>query len=208
MPKSSKKSRARTIFFSDPEKRQNFDRFGTAESGFPGGPPGNPFDMFSQMFGGGGNPFGFPTQGPRGPVRRSNFDHELRVSFEESYRGTTRNLRVTLDKTCFACHSKCSQCHGRGVMHIQMGPMMMQQPCGSCQGQGGVSKGCGSCQGGRKKGTTQFRTKNTSGCAGRERHCRFTDSGNNPERKGKSLETYCFTSKWIPTPSLCVKATT
>ena len=34
---------------------------------------------------------------------------------------------------------------------MQMGPMVMQQPCGACRGQGGVARGCGSCQGGRKK---------------------------------------------------------
>ena len=152
-PEQFKKIQGAYDILSDPQKRQNFDQFGNPDGpqqqGFPGG--ANPFDaMFSHMFGGGGNPFGF-QQGPRGPVRRSNFDHELRISFEESYRGTTRNLRITLDKTCFSCRTKCPQCQGRGSIHMQMGPMVMQQPCGSCQGQGGVSRGCGACQGGRKK---------------------------------------------------------
>ena len=152
-PDEFKKIQGAYDILSDPEKRQNFDRFGTTENptGFPGG--GFPPDIFAQMFGGGGgNPFGFPTQGPRGPVRRSNFDHELRVSLEESYRGTTRNMRITLDKTCFNCKKKCPQCHGRGQIQHQMGPMIMNQPCGMCQGEGGVSQGpCDQCQGGHKK---------------------------------------------------------
>lgn len=151
---------------SDPQKRQNFDQFGSPDGpqqqGFPGG--GNPFDaMFSQMFGGGGNPFGF-QQGPRGPVRRSNFEHELRISFEESFRGTTRNMRITLDKTCFACKKKCPQCHGRGVVQHHMGPMIMNQPCGVCRGEGGVAQGpCDQCQGGRKKEVLNLELKIPAG---------------------------------------------
>lgn len=159
-PEQFKKVQGAYDILGDPEKKQNFDRFGTPE----GAPPspfggGSPFDaMFSQMFGQGGG-----GGGPRGPVRRSNVDHEVRVTFEESYRGTTRNLRVTLDKTCFACRAQCSQCRGRGSIHIQMGPMMMQQPCGACQGRGGGSRGCGSCQGGRKKEALNLELKIPAG---------------------------------------------
>jgi len=98
------------------------------------------------MFGGGG--FG----GPKGPVRRRNFDHELKISFEESYRGTTRNMRITLEKTCFTCKKKCPQCNGRGSIQHQMGPMVMNQTCGMCRGEGGVVQGsCDQCTDGRKK---------------------------------------------------------
>ena len=154
-PEDFKRVQGAYDILSDAEKKENFDRFGTADGppqqqGFPGGfPP----DIFAQMFGGGGaNPFGFQHGGPRGPVRRSNFDHELRVSLEESYRGTTKNMRITLDKTCFNCKKKCPQCHGRGQIQHQMGPMVINQPCGMCNGEGGVSQGtCNQCQGGRKK---------------------------------------------------------
>jgi len=166
-PEQFKKVQGAYDILSDPQKKENFDRFGTAEGppqqqGFPGGfPP----DLFSQMFGGGGgNPFGFP-QGPRGPPRRANFEHELRVSFEESYRGTTRNMRITLDKTCFACRKKCPQCHGRGQIQHQMGPMIMNQPCGSCRGEGNVAHGpCDQkCQGGRKKEALNLELKIPAG---------------------------------------------
>jgi len=128
---------------TDPQKRENFDRFGT-----PGGPPqgANPFppDIFAQMFGGFGG-------AQRGPVKRSNFDHEIKISLEESYRGTVKNLRVTLDKTCFSCKKKCQQCHGRGQVQHHMGPMVFNQPCNMCGGEGGVSHGCGECHRGKKK---------------------------------------------------------
>lgn len=154
-PEQFKKVQGAYDILSDPQKKENFDRFGTADGGNPNGfPPGGfPPDLFSQMFGGGGgNPFGFPQQGPRGPVRRANFEHELRVSFEESFRGVTKNLRITIDKTCFACRKKCQACQGRGHVQHQMGPMIMNQPCGTCRGEGGLAQGpCDHCQGGRKK---------------------------------------------------------
>jgi len=123
---------------SDPQKKENFDRFGTAEGPQAGG---FPVDIFHQMFGGGG----FGRQG--GPVRRSDHAHDLHISFEDSYRGTTKNLRINLTKKCFECQTKCPQCQGRGMVNIQMGPMAFQQPCHQCQGQGVGSKpgGCQSC---------------------------------------------------------------
>ncbi len=81
---------------SDPQKKENFDRFGTAEGPQAGG---FPVDIFHQMFGGGG----FGRQG--GPVRRSDHAHDLHISFEDSYRGTTKNLRINLTKKCLVSNS-------------------------------------------------------------------------------------------------------
>lgn len=120
---------------SDPQKRENFDRFGTPEAP-PQGP--NPNDIFAQMFGGA---FG----GPRGPVRRADHHHELKIILEDAYRGLSRTFKVTLTKPCFACRKQCPQCNGRGTMQVQMGPMMFNQPCQSCGGQGGGSSGCQDC---------------------------------------------------------------
>jgi DnaJ-class molecular chaperone len=134
-PEQFKKIQAAYDVLSDPEKRQNFDRFGTAEAP-PQGP--NPNDIFAQMFGGA---FG----GPRGPVRRADHHHELKITLEEAYRGLARTFKVTLSKPCFACRKQCSQCRGRGSVQIQMGPMAFNQPCPSCGGQGGGSSGCQEC---------------------------------------------------------------
>lgn len=146
-PEQFKKIQGAYDILSDSQKRQNFDQFGNAggpqgPQGFPGGFPA---DMFSQMFGGGGgNPFaGFG--GPKGPVRRANHDHEISISLEESYRGLSKNLRLSLAKPCMACRKKCPQCQGRGAVHIQMGPMQLQQPCPACGGQGAARTGCQEC---------------------------------------------------------------
>jgi molecular chaperone DnaJ len=127
---------------SDPQKRANFDQFGSADGAGPGGGL-RPEDIFASMFGG-QSPFGFPS---RGPVRRANHDHELRISFEDSYKGTSKNLKLTLHKHCHSCIKKCQQCGGRGMVQRQMGPMMFQQPCQACDGQGTKRAGCQLCEG-------------------------------------------------------------
>jgi DnaJ-class molecular chaperone len=140
-PEQFKKIQGAYDILGDPQKRQNFDQFGNPDGPQGGGmPPGfNPNDMFAQMFGGA---FG---GGGRGPTRRPNKDHELRISLEDSYRGITKNLRITLSKTCFACRKACQACHGSGTQRVQMGPMAFQQPCQACGGQGGSVSGCSSC---------------------------------------------------------------
>ena len=136
-PEKFKKVQEAYETLSDPQKRQNFDQFGTAE-GNPNGFPPNMNDVFAQMFGGA---FG----GPRGPVRRADHHHELNITLEEAYRGVTRNLKVTLERNCFSCLAKCQQCRGQGTVHIQMGPMAFRQPCPACGGSGGGSTGCKEC---------------------------------------------------------------
>jgi DnaJ-class molecular chaperone len=127
---------------SDPDKRRNFDQFGDPNG--PQGPPGGfpeGFDIFAQMFGG--------HPGNRGPLRRSNHHHEIRISFEDSYRGVTKNLHITLQRMCFKCSKKCTTCGGIGKIQqqIQMGPFIQNivQPCPACGGNGQISSGCDEC---------------------------------------------------------------
>ena len=130
-PEQFKKIQGAYDILSDPRTKQNLDTFGTATGGHS--------MNFSDMFG-----FG-PQQ--KGPVHRANHDHEITINFEDSYRGLTKNMRVTLNKPCMPCRRKCPQCNGRGVMGVQLGPMVLQQPCPACGGQGSVRSGCKECSG-------------------------------------------------------------
>merc|ERR1712227_440603 len=106
-----------------------------------GGGMGNPMDIFDMFFGGGGR---------RGPRRTKNLVHQLSVSLEDMYNGTTRKLALQKNVICDACDGvggkegaviRCTNCRGSGmqVRIQQLGPGMMQQiqsMCQECQGSG------------------------------------------------------------------------
>ncbi|KAG1938121.1 dnaJ homolog subfamily A member 4 [Pimephales promelas] len=128
---------------SDPKKRDLYDQGGEQaikEGGMAGGE--SPMDIFNMFFGGGGR-----MQRER---RGKNVVHQLGVTLEELYKGSTRKLGLQKNVICEKCDGyggkkgtieKCSTCKGRGVqVHVQqIGPGMIQQTqsmCSDCQGQG------------------------------------------------------------------------
>ncbi|XP_031603203.1 dnaJ homolog subfamily A member 1 [Oreochromis aureus] len=128
---------------SDPKKRDLYDQGGEQaikEGGMGGG--GSPMDIFNMFFGGGGR-----MQRER---KGKNVVHQLGVSLEEMYNGSTRKLGLQKNVICEKCEGyggkmgaleKCTNCKGRGVQIRvqQVGPGMIQQiqsMCPDCQGQG------------------------------------------------------------------------
>ncbi|XP_019935083.1 dnaJ homolog subfamily A member 4 [Paralichthys olivaceus] len=128
---------------SDPKKRDLYDRGGEQaikEGGMGGGT--SPMDIFDMFFGGGGR-----MQRER---KGKNVVHQLSVTLEELYLGSTRKLGLQKNVICEKCDGyggkkgtleKCSNCKGRGVQIKvqQIGPGMIQQiqsMCSDCQGQG------------------------------------------------------------------------
>ncbi|KAM4573730.1 dnaJ homolog subfamily A member 4-like [Odontesthes bonariensis] len=128
---------------SDPKKRDLYDQGGEQaikEGGMGGGT--SPMDMFNMFFGGGGR-----MQRER---RGKNVVHQLSVTLEEMYNGSTRKLGLQKSVICEKCDGyggkkgtleKCTNCKGRGVQIKvqQIGPGMIQQiqsMCPDCQGQG------------------------------------------------------------------------
>ncbi|XP_004069682.1 dnaJ homolog subfamily A member 4 [Oryzias latipes] len=128
---------------SDPKKRDLYDHGGEQaikEGGMSGG--SSPMDIFNMFFGGGGR-----MQRER---KGKNVVHQLSVSLEEMYNGSTRKLGLQKNVICEKCDGyggkkgaleKCANCKGRGVQVKvqQIGPGMIQQiqsMCPDCQGQG------------------------------------------------------------------------
>lgn len=152
---------------SDPDKRANYDRFGTEDpanfggagaSGF-GGAGGFGFeDIFSSIFGGGRSSGRSGTSSTRG----RDLMTDATITFEEAAFGTKKQINVTRLETCAKCsgtgaYSKsdietCSRCHGSGRVIVEqatiLGRMRTETTCPDCNGKGKtIKKACPECNG-------------------------------------------------------------
>uniref|UniRef100_H3CSK2 DnaJ homolog subfamily A member 1 n=2 Tax=Tetraodon nigroviridis TaxID=99883 RepID=H3CSK2_TETNG len=155
---------------SDPKKRDLYDQGGEQaikEGGVGGG--SSPMDIFNMFFGGGGR-----MQRER---KGKNVVHQLSVSLEEMYKGSTRKLGLQKNVICEKCEGyggkkgtleKCSTCKGKGIQIRvqQIGPGMIQQ----------IQSMCADCQGQGEKFSSKDRCKNCN--------------GNKVERQKKILEVH------------------
>ncbi len=157
---------------SDPKKRAEYDelrRLGPAAGGFGrgfGGPQGAPGgagfdvgdlgDLLGGLFGNRGRPQGGGAAA--GPVRGSDLEAELHLSFDDALAGITTSVHLTSEAPCSTCRgsgakpgtvpSTCGQCNGRGVLDDNQGLFSFSQPCPSCGGRGRVIKDpCPGCYG-------------------------------------------------------------
>jgi molecular chaperone DnaJ len=170
---------------SDPEKRKQYDRFGSA-NGRPGagGPGGFTFttegfdfgdlgdlgDIFSGLFGGRGRG-GQQQRGQRG----RDVEVEVNLSFEDSLRGVETKIPVELETACRECGGSgakpgtapklCPECQGRGVKAESQGLFALSQPCPRCRGNGTVIEDpCPRCRGtGRERRTKRYTVKIPAG---------------------------------------------
>ena len=128
---------------SNPQKRQMYDQFGTADPqgfGGAGGPFGgnggyysytsSGFDGFGDIFGDLGDLFGFGTgrtsRTQRGPVKGANLKYDITLTYEEAYTGVEKEINISRNETCNTCSGSgakpgtnpetCSVCGGRGTI--------------------------------------------------------------------------------------------
>src|SRR5437763_1747416 len=169
---------------SDPEKRKQYDTFGSANGrgGFGGGNVnfqdfdlgdlGDLGDLFGGIFGGRGRPGG----AQRAQARRGNdFEVIVNLSFEDSRTGVQPKIPVTLETACSECHGSgakpgtaptiCPECKGRGVVSESQGFFALSQPCPRCRGNGTVIEDpCPRCHGsGREERTKRYTVKIPAG---------------------------------------------
>jgi DnaJ-related protein SCJ1 len=148
---------------SDENLRTIYDRYGHdgVESHRQGGGPRqhNPFDLFSDFFGGGGH-----RRGPPGKPRGRDTEFKLEITLADFYNGVETQFEWNKQHICDHCDGtgsadrkvdKCSACNGQGVRIIkkQFAPGMfqqMQRPCDVCDGRGEKPKNkCPHCHGSR-----------------------------------------------------------
>lgn len=149
---------------SDPERRANYDRFGSdvGAGGNPFGTAGSVQDIFDMFFGSMGG-FGAPRRGPQpGP----DAEVSLEVTLEEAAFGVTKEVTLTLPKRCATCAGSgaapgtspvtCEECQGAGevrrVRNSILGQMVTSQVCPRCHGMGTrVETPCPECRGDGRK---------------------------------------------------------
>ncbi len=157
---------------SDPQKKAQFDQFGTTDfnGGFGQGGAGyagydfdgfDVGDIFSQFFGGFGGQSG-RQQNANAPRRGESIEFYLDLTFEEAVFGTKKDITINVDDTCDTCHGSgakdaskkrtCSKCHGSGRIRTQrqtmFGNMMSETVCDVCHGDGEViEEACPTCRG-------------------------------------------------------------
>ena len=164
---------------SDPDKRKQYDAFGSGDGrGFPGGARvdfdfGDIGDLFGG-FGGLGDIFGRGAQRQRSG-RGADLEVEVSLSFEDSLRGIETKIPVEAEAACRECGGSgaqpgsapqvCPQCKGRGVTVESQGLFGLSQTCPRCHGSGTViEKPCPRCRGtGRERRAKRYTVKIPAG---------------------------------------------
>ncbi len=150
---------------SDPQKRAQYDRFGTvsgpggADAGFNGFGAGGGFgDIFDMFFG------DMRNQQPRrnGPARGSDLRYDLEITLDEAFAGATKEIHFSHLAQCETCHGSgaspgtlivaCDRCGGSGIVRsvrqTPLGQFVTQSACAHCGGEGNVvSQPCATCHG-------------------------------------------------------------
>ncbi|MFC1496335.1 molecular chaperone DnaJ [Candidatus Margulisiibacteriota bacterium] len=201
---------------SDPNKKQQYDTFGTTGSpgGFGGGGFGGGFQDFSGGFEGFSDIFdtffgGAAGRGRRrgGPERGADLRYDLSISMEDAARGTEVELSIAHLVSCNTCNGtgakpgtkpqKCAKCGGAGqVRQAQrtiLGSFTQITTCPTCGGTGEtVSSPCSTCSGqGRTKGSHNVKVKIPAGIDSGQQ-LRVSGAGNAGPKRGPSGDLYVF----------------
>ena len=167
----------------DADKRAAYDRYGHAAfsqgGGFPGGGFHDPFDIFREVFGGGGGGifetfFGGSAQA-EDRQRGSDLRYDMQITLEEAAFGVEKEIEIRKLDSCGKCKGSgaeagsrtinCPACGGRGQVISSRGFFQISQTCPRCRGVGQtIEKPCPECQGeGRVEKASRVKLKIPAG---------------------------------------------
>lgn len=196
---------------SDPDKRANYDRFGTEDptngmggaggfSGFGGGFGGFE-DIFSSFFGGGSS----SASRKSGPSKGRDIEQDVTITFEEACAGVRKEIRFNRYDSCTKCGgtgafsksdiTTCSRCKGRGrvvtVQNTILGQMRSEAECPDCRGTGQkISRPCPDCSGQGRIRVTKNIAVNIPGGIDNDQTIRVSGEGEAGTRGGSSGDLY------------------
>lgn len=155
---------------SDPQKKSQYDQFGTTDFNGQGGFGGAGYsnyegfsDIFGDIFdffGGGGG-----RRPKNGPQRGADLEYNLDLTFEEAAFGVKKDIDIFRNESCPTCSGTgakpgtspvtCDKCHGTGQAKVQrntpFGSFVSVTTCDKCHGEGRIiQEPCQDC-GGRGK---------------------------------------------------------
>jgi molecular chaperone DnaJ len=185
---------------SDPEKREQYNRFG--HEGLRGGSGGFGFDpsifsdfsdLFGQFFGGG---FGRPQS-----AAGSDLIAHLEISFSEAAFGTESPVTIQRYESCGECRGTgaekgsqpitCPTCRGRGQVRLSQGFFTMARTCPACQGEGTrIEKPCPTCHGDGRVPAERTLTIKIPGGVENGSRLRLSEEGNAAPRGGAPGDLY------------------
>jgi molecular chaperone DnaJ len=155
---------------ADERKREQYDRFGSAEGiggfdfrgfDFGGGFGGINFDEIFEMFTGGMNPFGRRSR-RGGPIRGNDLAYEINIDLEDAAFGAEKQIVVPVLISCEKCNGSgaenpddietCHDCNGSGYVkrssRTPFGIFATTSSCRTCGGTGKYIKNlCNFCDG-------------------------------------------------------------
>lgn len=183
---------------SDPERKDQYDNRNTNPfsninlGGHGGGHGGGHNDIFEQMMRNMGLNVNMNNSNVNRIVRRSDHQHNIKITLRDAHTGMSKNLKITIVKNCMNCQGTCSNCNGTGniIQRIVNGPMIqqIQRTCDTCNGSG-ISKspksGCSYCDGKYEVIEEKILTINIPICVNSGHQIKFEKLGEQPKKSGE-----------------------
>jgi molecular chaperone DnaJ len=165
---------------SDPDRRHRYDTTGAAPQGARDTAFGfDGFDFSVSVNGSQAPTFGdlfadvFEQRAARhraGTERGADLHASIEMDFDEALAGGERTISVTRQEHCRTCRgsgrlnvaeTRCTACHGTGVVKSARGHMVFSKPCAHCGGVGRLGQvACSTCGGHQTEMRTESLTIN------------------------------------------------